>query len=139
MQVKLPYSDVLDILLKGDMDFCPSLTSSLDVDQYAKKLSVFADFILLQKASEFLGCIAYYKNIDGNFLYISHYWVSRQLQGHGYGVLMLRKLIEVASKDYQEIRLEVLKSNPAKLFYQKQGFQVGEDRGTRVLMSLRMK
>ena len=139
LQGKLSYSDVLTILLKGNQDFSPTLTSLLDVKLYAKKLSVFADFMLLEEASEFLGCIAYYKNSEGHFIYVSHCWVSHQLQGQGYGALMLRKLREMTPISYYEIRLEVLKTNPAKLFYQKQGFHIKEDRGDKLLLSLKMK
>lgn len=139
VQTKLPYSDVLAILKKGDKDFNPSLTSSLNVEKYAMKLSEYADFILLQEGKELFGCIAFYKNQEEKFIYISHYWVSGMMQGKGYGKLLLNKLCEIAIVNYREIRLEVFKNNPAYLFYQKQGFAKGEDRGSKDLLYLLMK
>lgn len=133
---KLPYFDVMSILMKGDVDFNPSLTSSLDIEQYAMKLSQYADFILLQDETETLGCIAYYKNEQERFIYISHFWVSGILQGKGYGKLLLGKLCDMVVGTFCEIRLEVLKTNPALFFYQKQGFLSVEDRGSKFLMCL---
>lgn len=136
VQKSLSYSDVLSILKKGDEDFSPSLSTSLDIEQYALKLSTFANFILLQEDSCYEGCIAYYKNNEGRFIYISHFWVSGDLQGLGYGKQMLMSLIDSCNGFYDEIRLEVVKSNPAASFYLKQGFYFSEDRGSKELLCL---
>lgn len=136
IQSSLSYDDVLSILIAGDGDFSPSLTSALDIEQYALKLSKFAKFVLLQDDSDYKGCIAYYENKEGNFIYITHYWVSRELQGQDYGKRLFHEMLEIVDSCFSEIRLEVVKGNPAFLFYLKQGFRSVEDRGEKELLSL---
>lgn len=135
----LSYGEVLALLKKGNGDFSPSLDSSLDLEQYAQKLSKNADFVLLQDGIDYKGCIAYYKNAEGKFVFITHFWVSRELQGHGYGKQMLTSLIDSFNESYNEIRLEVVKKNTALYFYKKQGFNVVEDHFDKLLMCLVVK
>ena len=136
VHAKLSFQDVYSLLMNGNDDFSPSLTRVLDVDSYALKLSRFAEFLILGEAGDKYGCIAYYANEAGKFIYISHYWVSSKLQGQGYGKLLLNRLIDAFKNNYKEIRLEVVKSNSAIFFYQKQGFSVIEDRGHKALLCL---
>ena len=136
IQTNLNLSEVVNLLLLGDEDFSPSLSSCLDVRAYAEKLSSNAYFIILEDVDEIKGCVAYYKNLEGNFIYISHFWVSSLCQRKHYGSMMLETLINSNRNEYHEIRLEVVKLNPAYFFYASHGFQIEEDRGNKYLLSL---
>lgn len=135
---RLSQEQVYRLLLLGDNDFVPSIHESIDIEAYAGKLSKFASFILVEEDDDIRGCIAYYKNLEGNFIYISHFWVSSLYQRRHYGSRMLETLIASYRDEYHEIRLEVVKSNPAYLFYLTHGFCVKEDRGHKYLLLLKL-
>ena len=135
-QSRLSYKEVYNILQKGDLDFNPPLSSVLDIDKYAQKLSEFANFLLLEDKEQIYGCIAYYLNEEGRFVYISHYWIDAGIQRQGYGERMLQELRSLYKERYQEVRLEVAKKNPALFFYLREGFSMVEDRIDKFLVSL---
>ena len=133
---KLYFQEVLQILNQGENDFHPPLSQSIDIVSYADKLSTYADFVTIWDGDSIVGCIAYYSNDKGKYIYISHFWVNGKFQHRHYGQRMLEALIDSNSKKYNEIRLEVVKDNPAFFFYQKKGFVIQEDRGSKLLLVL---
>lgn len=136
---KLTFEDVYAILQKGDADFDPPFSSVVDIDKYARKLSEFANFILLEDGRQINGCIAYYLNEEGRFVYISHFWIDSNLQCLHYGSQMLEELVILYGDCYHEIRLEVTKGNPALEFYIKKGFSIKEARTDKYLLLLSLK
>ena len=136
---ELSDEEVFLILSKGDCDFSPTLSQCIDVKEYARKLSSKADFVIIKDNKEYVGCIAYYKNQHGGFVYISHYWVNSRFQGHHFGRMMLEKLIATVKDNYDEIMLEVLKDNKARYFYLNHGFMEKEDRGPKLLLALNLR
>lgn len=139
ISTKLSFQVILDLLKRGDDDFNPSLTQSVDILSYAEKLSKYANFVIVKECGTIVGCIAFYINDEGRFIYISHYWVSSKYQHNHYGQRMLETLIADNKIKYNEIRLEVIKDNPAFLFYKKNGFEIQEDRGNKYLLTLLLK
>jgi len=138
-QSKLSFEETYEILQKGDADFDPPLSAVLDIEKYARKLSEFAHFILLKEHLQLRGCIAYYLNEEGRFVYISHYWVDTDLQRLHYGSRMLQELVSINGDYYQEILVEVTKNNPALRFYLNNGFSIKENRTEKYLLSLLMR
>lgn len=138
-QSKLSFEETYEILQKGDADFDPPLSAVLDIEKYARKLSELAYFLLLEDDNQVRGCIAYYLNEEGRFVYISHYWVDAGVQRLHYGSRMLQELVFINGDYYQEILLEVTKSNPALRFYLNNGFTIKENRTEKYLLSLLLK
>ena len=75
ISTKLSFQVILDLLKRGDDDFNPSLTQSVDILSYAEKLSKYANFVIVKECDTIVGCIAFYINDEGRFIYISHYWI----------------------------------------------------------------
>lgn len=139
ISTKLSFQVILEFLRRGDDDFHPSLSQSIDILSYAKKLSKYANFVIVKEGDTIVGCIAYYTNNEERFIYISHYWVSSKYQHNHYGQKMLETLIADDKVKYNEVRLEVLKDNPAFLFYKKNGFEIKENRENKYLLALSLK
>lgn len=135
VHTRLTEAEVRQVLERGNSDFSPSLSEDF-LEAYAKKLSAYAEFLILRDAMAVCGCLAYYLNQEGAFAYVSHFWVSGKCQGQGYGRRLLHTLVSQVRDDYREIRLEVVKGTPATAFYAKMGFGVLEDRGEKNLLVL---
>lgn len=136
--ISLTCYEVKFLLEDFDIEFTPSLSSSLCFDDYSEKLSQNAHFVIAYNEGKQIGFIAYYLNEVGRFIYIPLIAVKREgYQHQGIGRKMLRNLEEKSNNTFDSIRLEVLKSNlQAMNFYQKQGFVVIEDRVEKLLLSL---
>jgi ribosomal protein S18 acetylase RimI-like enzyme len=134
LPLQLPQGDVLHLLKRGNDDFIPSIDSVVDLTNYSMKLSENAFFILAKYGDCIIGCIAFYYNHGGLFIYISHFWVSHLFQKQHIGSKMLDKLISCANGCYVDILLEVFKENSAIRFYERNGFVVKEDRGNKSLL-----
>lgn len=133
---RLDKETVEEHLMRCEGDFNPPLSSHLDLGEYAEKLSQNAEFVILSDGGSIEGSIAFYTNREGGFAYVSHFWVCGLYRGKGYSKLLLDKLMEYLGDSCRVIRLEVSKTNPARFFYQKRGFQIVEDRGEKWLLSL---
>lgn len=135
---KVSKEEVLAILMKAENSFNPPLSKNIPylLDDYAKRLSEFAWFILGMEENEIIGFIAYYLNQEGGFAYISLIWVSDNYQKNGIGARMLELLIENEVSNYvKTIRLEVRKNNDkAMRFYKSMGFLSIEDSEKKILL-----
>ena len=138
--LRLSQNEVLKILQGSDKDFNTPLSCNLDLLTYSNKLSGNAYFILLKEGYDIIGCIAYYLNNDGQFVYIPYFWVNKNKQRSGNGHYLLDSLIKSLPEKYTEIRLEVAKHNyKAFAFYNKNGFKIVEDREIKYLLSKRIR
>ncbi len=135
---KIEYDTALGLLRKCENSFVPPLSHNIPytLEEYAKKLSEFAWFILCVDETEIIGFTAYYLNQEGHFVYIPQIWVSDEHQRKGIGSCMLDELIKVAPKFVTSIRLEVRKNNhKAVSFYERIGFCIIDDMGNKLLLS----
>ena len=132
-EVKLPIDDCLYLLGKS---FTPDeLYSRVDIRQYAEKLSEKAFFLLAEDNGEKQGFTAYYLNNDQSFVFITRIAVNELYRHHGLGRKMIEELSNFYSNRFDAIELEVEKTNEvAKFFYRNLGFDIKEDRGTKILM-----
>lgn len=67
-----------------------------------------------------LGLFKVHRDEEG--LYLIQIQVDPSLQGKGVGQRLLKMLLEEADADQKEVRLYVLKGNPAKQLYERVGF-----------------
>lgn len=135
---KLDSATVLALLNQCENSFDPPLSQNIPytVSDYAKKLSEFAWFILCMEDDKIIGFTAYYLNQEGGFAYIPQIWVSDNHQRKGIGAKMMDVLIKESPSFVYSIRLEVRKNNEkAVSFYEKNGFEVIEDKGKKVLLA----
>ena len=138
--MKIAKETIKWLLHFGNEDFCPHLSKIVDLEAYAEKLSKFAEFSIIGSGSNILGWMAYYKNDPGKFIYITHFWVNRLCQKKGYGKYLLDKMIQDDGAGYDEVCVEIYKEDEGALaFYDKNGFQLKEDREDRVLLSKDIK
>lgn len=134
---KLIYEDVLCLLTKAENSFTPSLSQNIPytLEEYAKKLSENASFVVVEDNEEAIGFVAYYTNIEGGFVYIPQIWVSDFYQRKGVGSSMVDMLISNVPSIIRSIRLEVRKNNEKALsFYVKNQYVVIDEKGDKYLM-----
>ncbi len=67
-------------------------------------------------------------------IYIDNIHVLAQYQSHGIGTRVIKLLFEEAAQEAKEVRLSVLRANPAKSLYEKLGFKVQEESPTHFFM-----
>ena len=60
---------------------------------------------------------------DDDF-FIAQLFVDRPFQRRGIGTKLMKRLIEEAERAEQSVRLEVVKINPARRFYERLGFRI---------------
>lgn len=132
----LSYGCVINTLKKVNELFTPPLSESVDIEQFADKLSKRADFAICYLQGKPSGFTAYYLNSAARQIYITLICVDRDFQSHGIGGKLIGHLKNIASvKGYTSIALEVNKANiKAYHFYKKLGFKEREDRGEKFLM-----
>lgn len=133
---KLNYEEVKALLENSGTLFTPPpyyLYSTQKLEEYSKKLSDFAYFILGKENDNVICFIAYYKNLQNMQFYVSLLCVQEKFQRNGLG----HKMMEILSKnkDFSSIGLEVNKVNTkAYNFYIKENFKIKEDRTDKFLM-----
>jgi len=133
--IKLCEESVHDLLERFDTAFSPSLHEGIDFDLYSKKLSENAYFILTEQDSQLIGFVAYYKNLEGKFLYVPFTAVHPDGRHKHIGHKMFTQLKDHLNNQYLQIKLEVLKNNVyARSFYEREGFVISEDRNEKLLL-----
>ena len=133
---RLPFAEVLLLLHECDNSFDPPLSSHIDLEAYAKRLSDNAFFVLVKDDDgKVVAFTAYYLNQEGAFAFIPEIWVADSCQRMGMGHKMIGYMIQLVPEYVRCIRLEVRKNNEkAYRFYQKEGFLIAEDKGAKVLL-----
>ena len=133
-----PFEFVYETLRKVSPLFTPPLSESLDIQTYARKLSLKALFVACMSGNDLLGFTAYYLNSAAHQVYVTLICVEAKHQARGIGGKMLEHIAASAKtidKNYDTIALEVNKrNNKAYSFYLRQGFKEKEDRGYKFLM-----
>lgn len=135
-EARLSKDEVLHLFSLSGMGTNPVMSE----EDYATKLSEKAYFLLAKEDNVVIGFCAFYKNLEGKFLYISLLWVDEKNRSKGIGhkILEYFKIFDIIL--FKTINLEVLKENNRALsFYQKIGFSIYEDRGERFYLILQRK
>lgn len=137
--IRLSQSEVLSLLERFDDSSDEPLHESLDFDQYSKKLSLFAYFVIATEKNQQIGFIAYYLNDENYFAYIPQVVVHKSARHKGVGHSMFMDLYECIRINFLTLKLEVLKSNiNARSFYEREGFVEISDHNERLLLEKKL-
>lgn len=130
----LSESEALVTLKEFDKYFYPCLSSRLNIEEFAHKLSQNAKWILCKVCNRIIGYIAYYTNFDTGIIHMSSYC---QIPSNN-DVLkrMVNCLIDTIPSGIHEIEFRCRKDNEIDIeFYQQFGFSEREDLGEHIIMS----
>ena len=95
----------------------------MDFNQYSKKLSQYAYFVLATENNKQIGFVAYYLNDENHFVYIPQVVVHKSARHKRVGHSMFMDLYKCIRINFLTLKLEVLKSNiNARSFYEREGF-----------------
>ncbi len=132
-QARLSESEALSLLREFDHFFYPYLSSRLNIEDFSKKLSQNADWILYEEDERTAGYIAFYSNTDAGIYYMTSY--CEMPSNHNILERMLSNLIGNAPSSIYEIRFRCRKDNIYDLeFYKRNGFEVDEDLGDNYIL-----
>ncbi len=120
---KLPFNEVRTFLFETDKEFQTPLSSKLNIDEYAFKLSHYSEFSYCNDESIIVGMISCYMNRPPN-AYISNVCVRSHYQNQGIFKQMFNNLVDaLKSRGFTTIRLEVSDDNViAQKAYTNMGF-----------------
>lgn len=115
------YKDILD---KARLDYMLDLIYSLDSLQLQMEHSGH-HFLLLHQKDEAIGFASFSeKNLAGNY-HLHKLYVLTSHQGTGSGKFLLNAVIdEIKSRNARQLDLNVNRSNKARFFYEKLGFEI---------------
>lgn len=121
----LDADSVLDLLWTLDSIFAEGLQQTVDLNEYSKKLSKYANFIAAKKDEEYIGLIAYYINEKDRFLFVPYVCVKTGFRKLGIADNLMEYLIQEADRKSFKILLEVRNNNVSAIrLYEKYGFIV---------------
>jgi ribosomal protein S18 acetylase RimI-like enzyme len=119
-------ADISAHLSRGDATFEPTLSSRVDIHQYAQKLHALSVRFEAWRGEELVGLVATYCNQhDERTAFVTNVSVWTECQGLGIASHLMRQCIEHVQKngfDLIELRVNQL-SSAAVALYRKFGFQ----------------
>lgn len=137
----LPFEEVRAFLMETDEEFPTPLSTHVDIDSYARKLSDFSDFAVCRDGQDIVGMISCYTN-QPPLGYISNVCVKKPYQAQK----VFSKLFHLLRRNAKELgisylRLEVDADNEnARRIYEHYGFRTLEARpdSRKLLMELNL-
>lgn len=139
---KASAAQIADHLLRCDAGFVPSLSSRVEIRDYAQKIASKATRFETWSGGTLVGLAAVYCNDQVNRIaYITSVSVLKEWTRKGIAAGLLGQCIDHAKvSDMRQIRLEVAAVNaPAIKLYEGRGFIVGKANGLFVGMNLCLK
>lgn len=120
------FQSLYNLLNRVDSDFSPSLSSRVNLEQYALKLLKIATVFGVCKQNQLVGAIAVYMNdLDTKVAYCPFISILPNSRGQGFSQLLLEVAIaELKSKLFNSLSLTVRADSPASHLYKKVGFKV---------------
>lgn len=120
------FQSLYNLLKRVDSDFSPSLSSRVNLEQYALKLLKISTVFGVSKQSKLVGAIAVYMNdLDNKIAYCPFISILPNSRGQGFSQLLLElAIVELKSKQFNKLSLTVRADNPARYLYKKVGFKV---------------
>ena len=99
-----------------------------------KQIKFHKDFIeehrnninVIKLSNEIIGIFTNYID-ENNESVISLFYIDKKYQRRGIGTDILKKQLEIDNKNNRNTILQVFKENPARLLYQKVGFEIYEE------------
>ena len=126
-RTKLSHEEIFNYFKENEEIFNPSLTSRLNVKEYALKLHKYATHFCAYSDRKLIGLIAcYFNEIDNITGFISSVSVNREYQGSGIFAELINQVIKYGKlNNFNKIELEVRPENRQVLqMYEKFGFVV---------------
>lgn len=129
------YDTVVKFLWEVDECIIPILSCRVDIEQYARKISKYADMFNVWYQEELIGNAAVYLNNQKEG-FVTSFVIKPKYQKLGYGKKLWECVCQEAEKrGIKEISLNVHQSNnAAKAFYKSQGFAVECENGEWIKM-----
>lgn len=126
---------VEQLLRRMDKQFTPPLCQQVDIQQYAQKLALHAEFLTIDEV-QIDSLIAFYSNHDNHKAYIPLVWVDSAKRRRGLGASMLDALHRhLSNRGMTSVSLEVHKNNQSAFsLYSRSGYRIVEDRQDKWLM-----
>lgn len=116
---------LMTLMTELDQIYIPPISSITDIGTYCDKLITYAEVFIMKQKEDDSGFIAVYANDqEQHCAFISSIGIKQAFRGHGMGVLLINRAVEVARKQgMRQIRLEVNRHNDAALrLYHRYGF-----------------
>ena len=139
---KASEAEIAEHLLCCDADFVPSLSSRVEINDYARKIAGKATRFEAWSGGMLVGLVAAYCNDqEKHIAYITSVSVLREWMGKGIAANLMKQCIEHAeTSGMWQISLEVASDNtPAIKLYEKSGFVAGKVNAPFVTMELNLK
>jgi len=139
---KASEAEIAEYLLCCDADFVPSLSSRVEINDYARKIAGKATRFEAWSGGMLVGLVAAYCNDqEKHIAYITSVSVLREWMGKGIAANLMKQCIEHAeTSGMWQISLEVASDNtPAIKLYEKSGFVAGKVNAPFVTMDLYLK
>lgn len=120
------FQSLYSLLNQVDSDFSPTLSSRVDLEQYALKLLKVARVFGIYQKKELLGAMAIYMNdLDSKVAYCPFIAVLSDFRGNGFSQKLIEtSIMELKSKKFSKLLLTVRVDSPACYLYKKVGFKV---------------
>jgi ribosomal protein S18 acetylase RimI-like enzyme len=136
---KASEADIAEHLSNCDADFIPALSSRVEINDYAKKITRKATRFEAWSGRTLVGMVAAYCNDqEGSIAYITSVSVLKAWKGKGIALKLLKQCIEHAKgSGMRQISLEVASDNmPAIGLYEKNGFVADKANAQFICMNL---
>ncbi len=120
------YSRTFSFLKANDGEFIPALSSRVEINHYAEKLTKYGCNLFVRDGVQDVGFAGFYANDrERSIAFISSICVMRQHQESSVACRLLERIIScAASKGMNILLLEVDENNGRAIaFYRKHGFQ----------------
>ncbi|MBB1419452.1 GNAT family N-acetyltransferase [Pseudoalteromonas sp. SG44-1] len=120
------FTPFFKLLNEVDADFSPTLSSRVNLEQYALKLLKVATVFGVYKKNQLVGAIAVYMNdLDSKVAFCPFIAILPSSRGQGLSQRLLELAIaELKSKQFNSLSLTVRADSPASHLYKKVGFKV---------------
>lgn len=115
-----------EFLIHVDADFFPTLSSRVDLQQYAAKLLKMAEMFAIFDDEKLVAVAAIYMNdFDSKIAYCPFIAVLPSFRGNGYARNLLESsLVELRNNEFNKLLLTVRADSPACNLYKSIGFKV---------------
>jgi len=135
-------AEIAKHLLCCDADFVPSLSSRVDINDYARKIAGKATRFEAWSGGTLVGLVAAYCNDqEKRIAYITSVSVLKAWAGKGIAASLMKLCIDYSkTSGMRQISLEVASDNmPAIKLYEKSGFVAGKVNAPFITMDLYLK
>nr|WP_315142674.1 GNAT family N-acetyltransferase [uncultured Flavobacterium sp.] len=133
---------IVELLHELDKDFDPTLSSIINISNYAEKIKNNAKIMSYFDKGNLVAFIAFYCNdLETRIGFMSMLAVSKNNQGKGLARSLIKSSIDLLkNENFNRYRLEVFKTNNKAInLYKKMGFEVISELDFSLILELELK